>query len=264
MSHGLFHEYVTLSEDTHVYSHSLTGLNYMGFSSVYEHISKPFFAGLHKTVAFSEGVDHSEVKARWDRQRDEGSRIDSALTEYAKTGKLGDENSDLLEAVQQILAHYKDYKKCFEQMVVYNNNYRTATAIDKCGLFTNRSDSSFFISDFKSFEKDNLMEHRGWLKAPFEHLPDTKFTRISFQLSYGAYHLEQLTGKRCKRLFIHLIKPSSCKKCGDEPVKVEQQIIEVPYMRNDIILLLSTFADAIKTKLAEQKQNKELNILDLI
>lgn len=263
MGHGLFHEYVTLN-DAHVYSHSLTGLNYMGFSSVFANISKPFFEGLHKTVAFSEGVQPSEIRARWDGQRDEGSRIDNVLTLYAQTGKIANENLDLKEAVEQILSHYKGYHKCFEQMIVYNDKYRTATAIDKCGLFTNRSDSPFFISDFKCFERMDIYSHKGWLKAPFEHLPDTKFVKIAMQLTYGAYHLEQLTGKRCKELFIHLIKPSSCKKIGDETIKVEQQIIKVPYMKRDIELLLSTFDDEIKAKLAEQKQNKELNIIDLI
>lgn len=263
MSHGLFQEKIKLDAETHVYSDS-TNQNYMGFSSVFSLISKPFFEGLHKTVAFSEGVEPSEVRARWDAQREDGNRIDDCLTEYAQTGKLGDENSDLLEAVQQILPQYKNHHKTYEQLIVYNEQYRTATAIDKLSLCTNRKDSPFVTSDFKAFEKMDLMRHNGWLKAPFDYLPDSKFIKIAFQLSYGSYHFEKLTGKRCKQQYIHLVKPSTCKKVGDEPVKVEQQIVQIPYLRMEIELLLSTFADEIKTKLAEQKQNKELNILDLI
>lgn len=259
MGHSLFEEKVKLDDKTHVYSDDI-GNNYMGFSSTFGFISKPFFSGLAKTVAQSEGVSTTEVQNRWDGQRNEGSRIDDALTLYASTGKIADENLDLKESLDQILVHYKDYHKCFEQMVVYNEKYRTATAIDKCGLFTNRKDSSFFISDFKAYEKMEIMTHSGWLKAPFEYLPDSKFIKIGMQLSFGAYHLEQLTGKRCKSLFIHLIKPSTCK----EGTKVEQQIIHVPYLKPQIELLLSTFADEIKLKLVEQKNNKEINILDLI
>lgn len=259
MNHGLFQEKVRLDDETHVYYDDI-GNNYMGFSSTFGFVSKPFFEGLHKKVAQSEGVEPSEVKARWDGQRDEGTRIDDALTLYASTGKIEDENIDLKESLDQILVHYKDYHKCFEQLVVYNEQYRTATAIDKCGMFTNRKDSSFFISDFKAYEKMQIMDHKGWLKEPFNYLPDSKFTKISFQLSFGAYHLEQLTGKKCKSLFIHLIKPSTCKK----DVKVEQQIIHVPYLKPQIELLLSTFADEIKAKLLEQRSNKKLTISDLI
>lgn len=263
MGHQLFPENVKLDPESHVYSDD-NNQNYMGFSSVFNFIGKEFFAGLHKTVAFSEGIDPSEVRARWDAQREDGNRIDDCLTEYAKTGKLGDENQDLLDAVKQILPYYSEYNKTFEQLIVYNEKYKTATAIDKLSLCTNRKDSPFVTSDFKAFEKMDLMRHNGWLKAPFDYLPDSKFIKIAFQLSYGSYHFEKLTGKRCKQQFIHLVKPSTCKKVGDEEVKVEQQIIQVPYMKLEIELLLSTFADEIKTKLAEQKQNKELNILDLI
>ncbi len=263
MGHGLFTEKVSLDEINHVYTDK-EGNNYMGFTQLFDFIGKPFFAGLHKTVAFAEGVEPSEVKARWDNQRDEGSRIDAACSEFAVSGKIADANSDLKDAIEQILIHYKDYNKTFEQLIVYNEEYRIATAIDKCGLFTNRKDSSFFISDFKCYESMQLFEHKGWLKAPLEHLPDTKFIKIALQLGMGAFMFEKLTGKRCKNLFIHLIKPSTCKKLGDESVKVEQQIIQVPYLKLEIMAILSTFADEIKTKLAEQKQNKELNILDLI
>lgn len=263
MGHGLFEEKISLDEVNHIYSDKF-GNNYMGFTQLFDFIGKPFFANLHKTVAISEGVDPSEVRQRWDNQRDEGSRIDAAVSEFAASGKIADANIDLKEAINQILAHYSDYNKTFEQLVVYNEDYRIATAIDKCGLFTNRKDSSFFISDFKCYESMQLFEHKGWLKAPLEHLPDTKFIKIALQLAFGAFMFEKLTGKRCKSLFIHLIKPSTCKKIGDEEVKVEQQIIHVPYLRMEIELLLSYFGDAIKAKLAEQKQNKELSINDLI
>lgn len=263
MTHGLFEEKVKLDAETHVYSDG-NAQNYMGFSSTFEFVTTPFFNGAAKLVAAKEGVQTSDIQARWDGQRDEGTRIDDALTLFATSGKVADGNEDIKDALEQILVHYSHYHKTHEQLLVYNEEFCTATAIDKIGIHTNRKDSPFDISDFKCFEKMELFEHKGWLKAPFNHLSDTKFTRINFQLSFGAYHLEALTGKKVKRLFIHLIKPSTCKKVGDEKVTVEQQIIQVPYMKLEIELLLKTFADEIKAKLAEQKLNKNISILDLI
>lgn len=263
MNHGLFEEKVKLDAETHVYS-DRNAQNYMGFSSTFDFVTTPFFNGAAKLVAAKEGVQTSDIQARWDGQRDEGSRIDDALTLFAASGKVADGNEDIKDALEQILVHYKNYHKTHEQLLVYNETFCTATAIDKVGIHTNRKDSPFDISDFKCFEKMELFEHKGWLKAPFNHLSDTKFIKIAFQLSFGAYHLEQLTGKKVKKLFIHLIKPSTCKKSEDGTTIVEQQIIQCPYLKNDIILLLSTFADEIKTKLAEQKLNKNISILDLI
>lgn len=228
--HGLFEEKVKLDLETHVYTHD-NGDIYTGFSSVYERISKPFFRGISKKVAEKEGVNAHEVTQRWDAQRDEGVRIDDALTEYCKSGKCEDEK--LIPALNQILDNYSAYKENHEQLIVYSEEYKTATAIDKLCLYSNRKDGLYAISDFKCYEKMDLFGGSGWLKEPFSHLPDNKFIKIAFQLSYGAYHFEQLTGRKAKKLFIHLVQPSTIYS-----EKINQKIIDVPYLRSDVKLLL--------------------------
>jgi hypothetical protein len=96
----------------------------------------------------------------------------------------------------------------------------------------------------------DLYEGRGWLKAPFSHLPNSKFVKTSFQLSFYAYHVELLTGKRVKELFIHLIQPSTCKNGG----KVNHKKIQVNYLRHDVEILLETFKDQIKEKLVNKNE----------
>ena len=233
MSHGLFEERVTLDVETHKYTHQ-NGDVYQGFSRVYETISKPFFKGVANKVADKEGVSVTEVQQRWDGQRDEGSRIDDALTEYCKSGKLSDEK--LKPAIDQILSHYNEFHSSHEQLIVYSEEYKTATAIDKLAMYSNRKDGLVAVSDFKCFEKMDLFGGTGWLKAPFNHLPDNKFIKTAFQLSYGAYHFEQLTGRKCKRLFIHMIQPSTIYN-----EVINQQIIQLPYLRSDVVLLLEMY-----------------------
>lgn len=244
MAHGLFEPKVKLDLETHSYTHD-NGDKYMGFSSVYEKISKPFFRGIANKVAEAEGITATEVTEKWDSQRDEGSRIDDALTEYCKSKTLSDEK--LKSGIDQILAHYTDFKVTEEQLVVYNEEFRTATAIDKWCGYSNRKDGLFAIGDFKCFEKMDLFGGTGWLKGPFSHLPDTKFIKTAFQLSYGAYHFEMLTGRKCKRLFIHMIQPSTIYN-----EVVNQQIIQLPYLRNDVKLLLETFKEEILEDLKPQ------------
>lgn len=247
MNHGLFPELVSLDLDSHVYTNKVTGQIYKGFSSVFGTISKPFFTGIAKKVAEKECVPVSEVQSRWDAQRDEGTKIDDALTEYSRTGIA---DAELKPSLDIILAHYKHFNQTHEQLVVYNNQYGTATAIDKLGMYSNRKDSCFSVSDWKCFEKMELHDHRGWLKEPFSHLPDTKFTRICFQLSYGAWHFEELTGKRCKKLFIHLIQPSTVRQGV-----LNQQIIPVPYIKHDIFLLLEHYSNQKNSILASNQES---------
>lgn len=230
MGHGLFAERVKLDLENHVYTHE-NGDIYTGFSHVYERISKPFFKGIAKVVAEKEGVEAKEVSQKWDAQRDEGIRIDDALTEYCKTGKCEDEK--LIPALNQILEHYSLYKENHEQLIVYSEEYKTATAIDKLCCYSARKDGLVAISDFKCYEKMDLFGGSGWLKEPFSHLPDNKFIKIAFQLGYGAYHFEQLTGRKVKKLFIHMVQPSTIYN-----EKINQQIIDVPYLRTDVKQLL--------------------------
>ena len=172
---------------------------------------------------------------QWGGQTREGTRIDAALELYAKTGQILESDADIADLVKDVLAEYKIYNKCFEQLVVFNSEYRVAGSLDKLFLFSNRKDSAFGISDFKAFEKDNLHEHRGWLNAPFDYLPNTKYVKISFQLSFYAHLFEELTGRKCKQLFIHLIDPKA---------KTFQKV-PVMYMKREVMFALETFKEKI-------------------
>lgn len=255
----LFPPLVTLSEPEHKYYDS-EGNEYMSFSSLYDFICDPFDA--KKMAYFTGGKSEQGMIAKldeWDAKRANGTRLDDALTEYAKTGTT--KEKDFEEAVKTILAGYSNIS--FEQLICYNQHYKVAGTIDKMCLSSNRKDSKFTISDFKGFEDvlntDGTLKHtydetlfinRKWLKEPFSHLPVSKFTKISFQLSTYAFMIEELTGKKCDGLFIHVIDPASCKVGG----KIRDRRIPVNYLRNDVMILLETFKDQIKSRLTNKNE----------
>lgn len=255
----MFPEKVTIRESDHTYWHTESNEEYMGFSELYKYVVDEFDA--KKMAYFAGGKNEQGMIAKldeWDAKRNEGVRLDKALTEYAKTGKT--EEKDFEDAVKVILAGYK--KPSFEQLICYNEEWKIAGTIDKMCLSSNRKDSKFIIGDFKGFEDvlntDGTLKHsydetlfvnRGWLKAPFEHLHKSKFTKISFQLSCYAFMIEGLTGKKCDGLFIHVIDPQSCKTGG----KIRETKINLPYLKNDVLVLLETFKDQIKERLTPKE-----------
>jgi hypothetical protein len=255
----LFEPKVELRESDHKYFDK-EGNEYLSFSALYGFLADEFDA--KKVAYFAGGKTEQgmiEKLTEWDEKRNEGTRLDKALTEYAKTGKT--EEKDLEDAVKVILEGYNKFS--YEQLICYNEDYKIAGTIDKMCLSSNRKDSKFVISDFKGFEDvlntDGTLKHaydetlfvnRGWLKAPFGHLHKSKFTKISFQLSMYAFMIEGLTGKKCDGLFIHVIDPASCK--GGKEIRDKR--IPIPYLKNDVLILLETFKEQIKEKLTHKDE----------
>lgn len=246
----LFPAKVTLHEESHKY-YDENGEEYLSFSSLFSEIGGSFDA--NKIAYFTGGKSQEGMEknlAKWEEQRSDGVRVDEALTHYLKHGEIRAEHKDIELDILQLGIIYPTVR--YPQLTVYNEHYRTAGTADTVSLTSNRKDSSLIISDTKCYEKmeTDLYEGRGWLKAPFTHLPNSKYIKTSMQLSYYAYHVEALTGKRVKELFIHLIQPSTCKNGGNAVHKK----IPVPYMRFEIEVLLETFKDQIKDKLTNKNE----------
>ena len=247
MIHNLFPNDVRLEPLSHRY-YDNSGLEYMGFSKCYEFLVKKFNAS--QAASNYKNKSKSEGLADWDLTSDTGSRIDSALDRFAQTATILDSDDDLIQLVQCVLKKYEPYDKTYEQVVVYHKGFRVAGSLDKLGIVSNRSDSRFHLPDFKCFEKgyDSLFTISGdrWLKAPFEHLPNNKYTKISFQTSFYAYLLEELTGRKCERLFIDLITPVTEK---GRVISFTNQVVPVNYLKNDVKLFLEYYKDDIKDML---------------
>jgi len=251
MIHNLFPNEVYLEPNEHKYFDS-EGNQYISFSALYGKLVKKFDAvGISKLVSKSNGKSADEVRQGWEQTATNGKRIDKALERYAQMANFDKEDYDLHELVPAVLSKYKVYNKCFEQGVPYSKQYRVAGSWDKLSLTSNRKDSKFHLSDFKCFEKgyDSLFTVSGqpWLNAPFNHLPNTKFTKISFQLSFYAHLFEELTGRGCERLFIDLITPVFDK--DHRLVSYKNEVVNTMYLKNDVKISLETIEDKIKARL---------------
>lgn len=263
MIHNLFPNDVYLEPKEHKYYDS-EGNQYISFSALYGKLVKKFDAdAIAGHIARNSDKSKEEIISEWNNKTNSGTRIDKALELYAQTATILDSDDDLKELVPYVLEKYKIYNKTFEQGVPYSKKYRVAGSWDKLSIVTNRKDSRFHLSDFKSFEDrknddgsvkltgyDSLFSLDGsdkWLNEPFSHLPNNKYTKISFQLSFYASLIEGLTGRKCEKLFIDLIVPT-CDNNG-KVISYKNHIVPVNYLKNDIKIFLETFQDEIRDML---------------
>ncbi|CAK0770608.1 conserved hypothetical protein [Gammaproteobacteria bacterium] len=248
MIHGLFNQKVYLDEIEHRY-YNENKEEYISFSKLFGFlVEKSNFDMIAGFVAKKEGVSKEEVAAKWKAQTDEGTRIDKALELYAQTGQILKEDADLETVIKTVLDKYKVYKKTFEQVVVYNDGFRTAGSIDKLCLLSNLKNGKFHMNDFKCFEGGMQYAPKGqpWLNAPLSHLPNSKYVKICLQLSYYSWHYEKLTGMKCEAQFIDMIKPI---KENGKVVGYSNTVIPCAYLKTDIEAMLNYYKPQIEAAL---------------
>lgn len=254
--HTLYAQNVTLTPDTHQYF-NVSGLEYISFSKLYNFLVPKFDADyIAGHVARSEGSTKQEVLGKWQSSTEEGTRIDAALELFAETGQILEEDSDLESIILKVLEKYKVYNKTYSQLVVFSDKYRVAGSLDKLSIVSNRKDSKFHLSDFKCFNDGMSYVPKGqaWLNPPFDYLPNTKYTKINFQTSYYAHLFEQLTGRKCERIFVDMIIPV---RENGKVIGHKNQVIPMPYLKHQIEVFLETFKDKI-INLLEPQQVHEL------
>jgi len=242
--HNLYKQSVYLDSEQHRYFNG-EGQEYLSFSKLFSFLSPKFEA---ERIAYftgkRDGVSTEEVLGKWNNATNEGSRIDAALELFAQTGNILETDRDLEVLIKHVLKKYEDYHSCYEQLVVYSDEYRCAGSLDKLSLVSNRKTGGFVLSDFKCFKDGMAYVSKGqkWLNAPFDYLQNSKYVKISFQCSYYAYLFEQLTGRKCERLFCDMIQP--VKKEDGRTTYINKEI-PLMYMKPQVELLLETFKDKI-------------------
>lgn len=246
MAHNLFPNEVYLEPNEHKYFDS-EGNQYISFSALSKKLSSFDAEMVARNISRNNETTSEELLAKWKQTAYNGTRVDKALELFSQTGTILDSDQDLKELIGVVLEKYKSYNCTFEQGVPYCKEYRVAGSWDKLSVVSNRKDSRVHLSDFKCFEKgeDSLYKVSGtaWLKAPFEHLPNNKYTKISLQLSFYSYLFEKLTGRKVERTFIDLIVP-----IWDENHKLisfTNQVVPTIFMKNDVKILLETFKEDI-------------------
>lgn len=259
--HTLYPQLVTLSKDTHQYFDK-EGNEYVSFTKLYsllvDKFDKDRIAGFYGQ---KHGMSSEDVIKKWDKQRDDGTRIDKAIKLYTQTGQILKEDEELKDAILMVCKKYQNYHRVYDDLVIFNKDRKTAGEIDRISITGKFKDSPFIISDFKRFESDSTKLHeikgKKWLNPPFDHLPNNKFTKITFQLSYYAHHLEELTGRKCEGAFIDIIEPVMENR---KVVKYNNHQQWTTYLKPEITEFFEHFKNKIPTLVLPQEQI--INITD--
>jgi len=252
MVHTLFSNDVYLDKDTHQYFDK-DGREYMSFTRFFSFLSPKFDANMiAAATAKRDDTTKEAVLGKWQATADEGTRLDKTLKAYSQTGKIIPEGEGLEQVVREVSKKYVDYHRCYEDLVVFSKDYRVAGEIDKLSLTSNRRNCTFHISDFKRFEGGMTYEAKGqrFLNYPLDYLPNTKYVKIGFQLSFYAYLFEQLTNHKCEKLFIDLVIPQIA---NGVVVGHKNEVIPVNYMKREIEFCLEHFSNRVITALDGRK-----------
>ncbi len=237
--HTLYPQSVNLDKEQHRYFHN-DGREFISFSKVYGFLVEKFDAdGISAAISRRDGVSAESVRGKWQKATDEGTRLDHAFKLFSQTGRILIENSDLEEIIKELSVKYKCYPRTYEDLVIYNEEFRTAGEIDRLAFTSKFKNCNVHIMDIKRFEGGMTYEPKGqpWLNWPFAHYPNTRYTKVTFQLSFYAWHYEKLTGQKIERLFVDMVKIVDGKMINE--------VVPVQYIKTDIELLLSTFKQQI-------------------
>lgn len=236
MVHTLFPNLVKLEPIKHRYYHS-NGDEYMSVSALLKLVSEKFEDTPAYKIATVE--KRNEWKKIGQESADHGTRIHNALELYSDTGQILKENEDLEEMVKNVSAEYTEYYKNYNEVCLYSEKYKIAGTTDKICAISNRKDCEVDLADFKTNNRNGIQffnKYKKRLFAPFDHLQDCNYIKYSFQLSIYAYFFEELTGRKVRQLYIHNINMATN----------THQKIPVIYLKNDVKLLLDTYAGKIE------------------
>jgi hypothetical protein len=229
--HSLFDNRVTLEPVSHKYYH-LDGNQYLSVSALLKMMGEKF----EDTPAYAKATE--ETKAGWKKigmdSAGHGTRIHEALELYNQTGQILIENKDWEQAIKSIIGEYKDYHRTYDEVCLYNEEYRVAGTTDKICMISNRKDGEVDLADFKTNNRNGIVFFSNYKKrlfAPFDHLQDCNYIKYSFQLSIYAYFFEQLTGRKVRQLYIHFVPADNM---------MNHRKIPVIYMKTDVKLLLES------------------------
>lgn len=233
------------------------GLEYLSVSAVLKLIQQVFKREERSLQsAAKRGISQQEILAEWDKTRDDstdhGTYIHNALESFQNTAVIqpewlryidpaGKENN-LEPVIRGICGSYNDYARVFSEECLFDEEYRIAGTADKVLMVTSHKASKFDLEDYKTnFSKGiyTFNKYGNSLLHPLEHMEDCNFNTYALQLSFYAFMLERMTGRRCRQLHITFIPGSNLN---------EWRKIPVPYLKSDVINILNFYKKSILEK----------------
>jgi hypothetical protein len=180
-----------------------------------------------RRVAQRDGLTINEVRAKWDKIRDDacdrGHSLHRQLEYFIKTGKiLNDDFKDVVKQFKKI----KFTGKLFSEVQVHSPTFYIAGTTDVVELLDN---NEINIGDFKQNKKlDKKSKYRNKLLYPLEDKEECEFQVYTLQINLYSFMLSE-HGYKTKNMVLYYMNP-------------ETRILEshtIPDAQKDVKLLLN-------------------------
>lgn len=196
------------------------------------------------------GMEAEEIKALWDKNRDEAAAAGTKLhydIECFYNNMSVDNGS---EEYKQFLSFYKSHQDKVPyrtEWMVWDRELRMAGSIDMTYV---NDDGSIDIYDWKRSKE--IKTSNQWQYATTEcisHLPDTNFWHYSLQLNTYKALLERNYGKKINEMYLVVMHPNQKKYMRYKVPELSEEIKDLFKLREEQVKKIDRIQDSINTTL---------------
>lgn len=224
---------IDFDEASHTYTYN--GLVFKSVTTIVEECFQQFDVNFwSKKKAPSLGMTPQEVKVMWEKKGEEARNLGTQLHEKIERYYMGLSNTSdpTYQLFEKFIETYK-LKPYRTEWAIYDEETKIAGTLD----FLNYQDGEFTVFDWKRSNKimasGKPEKFNKWGKKafkPISHIPDSKYWHYALQVSIYRYILEKNYG----------IKTSGGKLAVFHPDYNQPYVIEVPYMREEVVAVLKS------------------------
>ncbi len=231
----------TIDGNTTVKYTSVTTWNHSHFE---EFDADAIIAGMMHSKKWTEskyyGMSRDEIKAGWDKNRDEAAAAGTAMHYdiecfYNKCPRANDsvEYTYFKQFVEDYEPHLEVYRT---EWMIFHEELRISGSIDM--VFRNKDDGTFSIYDWKRCREIKKADRKCSKNPIIEHIPDTNYWHYCLQLNTYKAILESKYDIKIRDMYLICLHPENTNK--------SYQRIKVINMCNDICKLFEQRLNKIK------------------
>lgn len=222
---------IKFDEESHTYTYN--GQVFKSVTTIVEECFEQFDADYwSKKKAPSMGMTPDEVKAMWAKKGEESRNLGTQLHEKIERHYMGLPNaSDVTYKLFEKFTEKYKLTPYRTEWAIFDEESKIAGTLD----FLNFQDGVFTIFDWKRSNKIIVCgapdKCNKWGKrafSPISHVHDTTYWHYALQLSIYRYILEKNYG----------INVSNSKLAVFHPDYTQPHVVDVPYMRDEVIAVL--------------------------
>jgi len=179
------------------------------------------------------GQSRAEIKAGWERNRDEaataGTNLHYQIEYYYNTGQTtGDTTTPEYTYFQNFLAACPGLKPYRTEWMIYHEELKLAGSID---MVYENYDGTLMIYDWKRAKDIKMADAfaKYAITECISHIPDTNFWHYALQLNTYKAILEEKYGKTVTKLALVCLHPD----------KTNFQVIPVPILQDEMKALMA-------------------------